>query len=616
MKKPADRTERIIRRVLAEQEDLPGDARRDVSRLWAQYLSPHRGRIYAAIALTLVLSLHPVAFAFVLRFTVDQVFRLETGFDASRLDDQFLLMWLATYLNVIIWVAHLATNWTGNWLALKTGTKLVYELRRDLHTKLQQLHLGFYERTPTGRIMSRVLDDVQVIQHWSTGQFIAMTGHVTRLAVGAAVLFNFSWKAAILVFLSLPAYALALYRLQPAVRRANIVARRLGANMYGLAAERIAGIRVVKAFGRERSELRGLAHSAFEAFRVTMRIVLYQQSIGVFAALVTASITGLVICVAMAQVRNGDISLGTAMAFFILLAPVFQPVAALTSQITALESVFAVLRRVFSLLDEPVEVEQGSISLRGISGKIRFDHVTFTYPGQAEPALREIDLTIAPGERVAIMGPSGSGKTTLFSLLMRFYDPQEGEVRVGGVSLAEADHASVRRHVCLVQQEPTVFSGTILENIMYGRVDSDPELAIAAARQAELHEFIESLPKKYETEVGEGGVTLSGGQKQRLALATALLTRPEVLLLDDTTSSLDAHTEARIRETLCKALKGRTSLIITQRVATARDCDRIVILEKGRITRVGTHAELSVQDGFYRNISMQQNHCMADGDQG
>jgi ATP-binding cassette subfamily B protein len=241
-----------------------------------------------------------------------------------------------------------------------------------------------------------------------------------------------------------------------------------------------------------------------------------------------------------------------------------------------------------------------------MSGKVRFDHVTFTYPYQEEPALMDVNFRVRPGEKVAIMGPSGSGKSTIFQLLLRFYDPQQGEVRVGGVNLIDAATESIRWHVGMVQQEPVIFSGTLAENIMYGRLAATPSEVIDACKKAEMHDFIMSLPLKYETVVGEQGITLSGGQRQRLALAQALLTDPEILLLDDTTSALDARTEARIRETLNKALEGRTSLIITQRVATARDSDWIMVLENGRATQMGTHEQLKSREGFYRRICEQQ----------
>jgi ATP-binding cassette subfamily B protein len=265
-----------------------------------------------------------------------------------------------------------------------------------------------------------------------------------------------------------------------------------------------------------------------------------------------------------------------------------------------------VIKRVFSLLDEDIDVTPGKIELDGIAGRVHFDNVSFKYPGQSSGAIERISFYIAPGEKVALMGPSGAGKTTVFNLILRFYDPHEGSVQIDGIDLVNADPASIRRHAVLVQQEPVIFSGTIAENIVYGRMQSRPSEIMAAARQAELHDFIMTLPVKYETEVGQNGVSLSGGQKQRLALATALLTRPEVLLLDDTTSALDAETEARIRTTLDNALEGRTSIIITQRIATARSCDRIIVMDRGRIVQQGTHDELKSEEGFYRKIFLQQ----------
>jgi ATP-binding cassette subfamily B protein len=262
--------------------------------------------------------------------------------------------------------------------------------------------------------------------------------------------------------------------------------------------------------------------------------------------------------------------------------------------------------RAFALLDEKEEVLTGARALEDVRGRIRFEDVSFAYPCQKTSALDRVTFEVRPGERVALMGPSGAGKSTVFELLMRFHDPQSGRVLLDDVPLSEADPASVRRHVCMVLQEPVVFAGSIGEAVAYGRVDATPSAIMRAAEQAELHEFVMSLPLKYETEIGERGVTLSGGQKQRLALATALLTEPEVLLLDDTTSALDAATEARIQATLGRVLAGRTSVIITQRASTARKCDRVIVLERGRVTQEGTHEELALAPGFYRRICRQQ----------
>jgi ABC-type multidrug transport system fused ATPase/permease subunit len=304
--------------------------------------------------------------------------------------------------------------------------------------------------------------------------------------------------------------------------------------------------------------------------------------------------------------RSGLLSIGEVVFFMSVMPRLFMQINALANMFVQIQAVFVVIKRVFNLLDEDVDVTPGKIELDGIAGRVHFENVTFVYPGQSTPALDNVSFYIGDGEKIALMGPSGAGKTTVFNLILRFYDPRDGAVYIDGINLVNADPASVRRHAVLVQQEPVIFSGTIAENIVYGRLQSRPTEIMNAARQAELHEFIMTLPVKYETEVGQNGVSLSGGQKQRLALATALLTKPEVLLLDDTTSALDAETEARIRRTLDHVLEGRTSIIITQRIATARSCDRVIVMDQGRIVQQGTHTELKDQEGFYRRIFLQQ----------
>lgn len=610
MKNRTDRVKEIVEHVLAESQEYPAGTRQDMARLWRDYLHPFRMRIVFSVILTIVLAAQPFAFALVTRFLVDHVLKLKSGvsptFSPEQLSHQFRLVWIFIGMNAGIWAVYLISLWSHAWLTLATGQKLVYGLRKKLHEKLQALHIGFYERTATGRIMSRVLDDVEVIQGSITSQFITMAAYSAALAIGFAVMFYLNWKLALLVVFTLPFYGYAFHRVRPVIRRHNIVLRRLNSQLYGRVSERILGIQVVQAFGREIMELKSFARIVAERVRVYMRLVFYSQRLALVSVIISSVTTGIIIYIAMCQVKTGRMTLGSAMAFLAAVGPVFTPVNGLTNLAVQMQTLLVVLRRTFALLDEKEGVLPGKIKLAGMVGKIRFDHVTFTYPGQEKPALNDVNFEALPGERIAVMGPSGSGKSTIFHLLLRFYDPSKGKVYVGGVNLVDADPVSVRWHVCMVQQEPVVFSGTIAANIMYGRLDATPREVMNAAKNAEMHDFIMSLPLKYETEVGEQGVTLSGGQRQRLALATALVTDPEVLLLDDTSSALDAVTEARIRETLNKVLEGRTSLTITQRVITARNADRIIVLEDGRITQMGSHDDLKRQDGFYKRICIQQ----------
>lgn len=605
------RTTRVIADLLSDLEHYEGSLMRDLGRLWRDHITAHRWKLFAALTLTFIWSSLPFVFTLTWRFLIDEVLLVGRERSIADLNSAELRLQMGMALqffgmNMGLWSVWLVTHWTRSWLILLVGRHVVYSIRTCLHRKLQALHLSFFERTPTGRILSRVLDDVNVVHGWVTNQAVNLFASVAKLLIGFGLIFYLNWKLALSVIVAFPLYAWVYHSLRPKVKASNIATRRLNARMYARASERVGNVHVIQSFARERAELGTFARMVHDSVRVGMRIVLYRQALMVVAGLITAGATGIAVWVGVDQIKAGALTAGSLIAFLNASRHIFEPVSSLTNLVIESQQVLVVLRRVFNLLDENIAVRPGAISLDGMVGKITFEHVTFRYDIQTRPALEDITFKVKPGQRVAIMGPSGSGKTTLFQLLLRFYDPQDGEIRVGGVNLVDADPRSLRRHVRMVQQEPILFSGTIAENINYGNLEATPIQTMSAARQAELHDFVMGLPVKYETEVGENGITLSGGQKQRLALATALLTEPEVLLLDDTTSALDAETEARIRATLNRVLEGRTSLIITQRIATARDCDFIVVLDNGRIVQQGTHEELMEEEGFYRSICGKQ----------
>lgn len=610
MKRKSNRNARTWERIndlTGGQDDKAKHGWADMRRLWMSYLQPHARLIALATFLTLLTGVVPFAFPMTWRFLTDRALCVGSGgVPPGAIAYHTRLVVIFFGMNMCLWTIMLSGGWFIQRILAGIGRQLVYNLRQKLHWKLQALHVGFFDRTPVGIIMSRVLDDVNVIHQWVTRRGPRLVDSLLKVPIGLGLLFYVRSDLALIVMLLLPLYAYTFARLRPLVRRCYDALRRLNATKYARSTERIGAVAVVKAFGREVAETREFAEMSHDTVRVALLLVFYEQGLAVLVALITAFATGVAVYMGGLYLRAGVMTLGDIVAFLIATEALFMPVRMLTNLATAVQRVLVVLRRVFKLLDEPVDLKSGSIDLKGMRGSIEFDHVTFSHPGHKEPVLKDVSFTVHPGQRIAIMGPSGTGKSTVFDLLLRFYDPDAGEVRVGGVTLTEADTSSLRDHVHLVQQEPVIFSGSIFENISYGELNADSEAVINAARQAEIHDFVDSLPLGYDSAVGENGITLSGGQKQRLALATALLTNPEILLLDDTTSALDAATERRIRETLNRVLVSRTSLIITQRIATAQPCDRIIVLEDGRVTQEGTHEELIKRDGFYHRICVEQ----------
>ena len=606
------RLRRIVEETLSDTQEKTGLQTDDLRRLWRTYLSPHR-RIMTGVLLALIAwASVPYFFAMTHRYLIDRVLGPGIGGDQS-VDEQWLStlllgLWLVFGVNMLLHTVNLVCNWIASFFTLKIGRDVAMKLRDQLYRKLDALHLGYYDRTQTGRIVARVQADVGQIQNTITGHLAHLLVEPIKLTVGFAVLFWMDWRLARILAIAAPLYAVVFVLLRPRIRTNSMAQSRITSRLYGLTAERLGAIQVVKAFGKERGELGLFSRHVHNGVRLAQKQACYNQGLSFAASTVSTVAVAAILLHGLTSVRNGlhGATLGSVVAFVQLTQQVFLPIQTITAMAAILQTTLVSLRRIFTLLDEPSPSTSGGIRLSGMTGKVRFDHVTFSYPTQTVPAVRDATFSVEAGEHVAVMGPSGSGKSTLFNLLLRFYEPQHGQIFVGGVNLLDAEAGSLRRHVRYVQQEPFIFSGTIADNISYGSPNaSDSEIA-AVAKLVEMHDFVMGLPDRYDTVIGENGMGLSGGQRQRLALATALLTNPDVLLLDDTTSALDAETEARIRATLRSVMTGRTSLIITQRIATARNCDRIIVLESGNVAQAGTHEELVMADGFYRRICEQQ----------
>jgi len=654
--KPSTYHKRIMA-VLEEYRDKEprtGADRRHLRRLLREFVFPLRWRILAVAVFATLMTLQPYLWTFIQRFVADMVVMVGQHPSAAVLIDHSKYVFILLALNSGIHIVNTCFSYANSYQNTMIGQKLVFSLRKALHERLQTLPLSFFDRTQTGRLLTVVLDDVATIQNSIQGIGINAITSLASITVGLILVFSLNWMIGVLVIIAIPGYVMNFRHFRPHLRDANIAARRATTALYTRVEERVAAIRTVKVFGRERAESRSFAESAHNLARLTMYIVRmsnwqsiiantistlatfgilyigvreYIQYMSAYdvaydAAYATGMAKGLAKSVvelasqkaaALAAQPHG-LSAGQVWQIYRCSLFLFSPAVVLNDISIEIVRVGVILRRVFDLMEaEPEPLDQeNALAMRDAKGDISFENVTFTYPGDEQPTLRDVSFSIQAGRQVAVMGPSGGGKSTLLYLLMRFYDPEEGGISLDGNNLRDIRLVNLRERITLVMQEPVIFSGTVAENIRYGRLDAGDADVRRAARDADLHNFIQTLPDSYETVVGERGMSLSGGQRQRLALAASLLSRPSVLLLDDTTSALDPATEHRVRETLNRLMKDRTCFVVTHRISTALASDLVIVLEEGRLTQFGAPGELLTQEGLFRRVYEQQTRESAD----
>jgi ATP-binding cassette subfamily B protein len=496
--------------------------------------------------------------------------------------------------------------------ALMVGRRLIsgkqalaveMDMRNAMYAHLVRLSFGFYDRHQTGQLMSRATVDLQGVRFFLGYGLIFFFQNVLTVVSVTAVLFFVQWKLALIALAITPVLVVLAYRYSHAAHPTLRDVQQRLADVATVAEENIVGVHVVKAFAQEPAEEQKFRGRSEAVFRKTLEAnrqrAFYVPLISFVPLLAQAG----VLLAGARMVARGELSPGSFTAFNLLLVMLVTPLRSLGMWIGQAQRATAAGERIFQVLDEPEEVADAphARDLPPGPGQVRFERVSFEYL-DGRPVLHDVDLDVAPGRRVALIGHTGSGKSTLTSLVPRFYDVSSGRVTVDGVDVRELTVRSLRHAVGVISQDPFLFSATVRENIAFGAGDLSPEEVERYARAAQAHEFIERLPQGYETVIGERGITLSGGQRQRLAIARALAVDPRILILDDATASVDATTEARIRQGLRDALRDRTTLIIAHRLSTIALADEIVVLDEGRIAARGTHDELLATSPVYREI--------------
>ncbi len=526
--------------------------------------------------------------------------RSPTGTRSERLR----MLWIVFLVYVGLRLFLAANSWGYTYGIARIGQEIVYHLRQDVYNKLQGLQVSYFDRYQTGKIMARVMDDVNAVQSSVSGVFIRFVRDIATLMLGVFILFQINAELAFMALLILPSYVIVYRFFIRHIRTINRLIRERNATVYGAIGDSVTGVRVVMSFAREPRQRRVFFSALADFFRLQIQNSVLNTALSVLCGLISGVGTTLVIYYGLLSIQQGGMTLGDFLFFNRSVGFLFSPIVSLSNMNLSIQRVMAALERVFDVLDEEVTIEdtESAIQMDGIYGEVVFHNVSLKYDEEGEDALWRVNFGVFPGQVVCLVGASGAGKSSLANLLLRMYEPTEGRITADGEDIQDIALSSLRRYIRMVPQEPILFSGTLAENICYGQPDASPEEVVRAAKAAELHDFIMTLPAKYETHIGERGVSLSGGQKQRMALAMTLITDPSVLILDDSTSALDARTEKRIHETLERIMAHRTAFVITHKVAMARKADLILVLKRGRIVEQGTHDRLVSQGGAYYEL--------------
>ncbi len=602
------------------------DSERASLKRFLGYIFDYKPMLAAAIIAGLAKFSLNYTFPWLIGSAVDHAMEPKHG---ENLQQRYNWLIFLAGLGVVLSIAHSISSYARGVLAAKLGNWVIRDIRQDLFDHLHRLSLHFYAKERTGSIVSRIITDIQTASQIVNGGLISLAMDCFSLIVGLYLIFTINAKLALATLCILPMYGLLFRSLNPKVKKASAAVQSQISKISGNVQERLAGIALVKTYAAETRESEQFKVDTEEHFDRVMTQTNLAQMVGACSEGLIHLGQTIVIGYGGYLAVKGEIRAGEAVTFLGYLAVMYLPIRRFAEINVIWQTSLSAIDRVFEVFDiTPKITQKADAPKHGPErGEVKFEHVTFDYDDDSDetrvnleernlgtmpskprnrPVLADINLDVKPGERIALVGPSGSGKTTFVSLLPRLYDVKIGSITIDGMNVRDYRLRPLRRAIGIVQQDSFLFSGTISENIAYGRPDATEAQIIEAAKAANAHEFISQLPDQYQSRVGERGVQMSGGQRQRVSIARAILKDPRILILDEATSALDSESESLVQQALERLMHERTCFIIAHRLSTVRNADRIVVLEAGRVVEIGNHNELLAKGGLYHRLVHQQ----------
>ena len=557
-----------------------------------QHVLPYWRTFALGMAMTILLGLTEPALPWILDKVVssfeEKVFEGVPLYAALFLG-VFLVRGLSSFLSVF--------------LLESVAARLVLELRQAMFDRLMRIPAPVYDNVASGTLISRVTYDAQQVTEAATRAVTVLVRDFVAVAGLLGFMFWVDWKLTLIAVATAPVVMVIVVYFSRRLRRMSHGVQRTMGDVTHVLQESIEGHKVVKVFSGQAYETRRFTVAANRVRRFQVKFAAAAAATAPIGQMVTAIALAIILLLCARMFESGAITISSFVSFFTAMALLFTPIKRLTRVNAVIQRGIAAATSVFAMIDASVEDDAGSVRLGRAEGRLELDSITFRYQGSDRPVLDSVSIVIEPGETVALVGPSGSGKTTIAGLIPRFYDPEHGSIRLDGVDLRDLTLESLRANVALVSQDIVLFDDTVAANIAYGAsADASRDAIIAAAKAAHAMEFIEAMPDGMDTLIGERGVKLSGGQRQRLAIARAVLKDAPILILDEATSSLDSESERYIQDAVETLREGRTTLVIAHRLSTIEGADRIVVMDRGRIADIGTHAELIERNGLYAGL--------------